>query len=159
MEKEKKIKNAKQAYETLCAALDGMGWKYKRDDEKLLVRFGATGNDLSTSFIIMADIERQLIRLMGVLPFEMNEDKRVEGSIATNFANYKFADGSFDYNIGDGRIAFRMTATFYDSLIGTELCQYMIQCACHTIDKYNDQFLAISEGKLELADFIAKNSN
>ena len=145
MDKEKKIKNATLAYETLCAALDDMGWKYKRDDEKLIVSFGATGKDLSTSFVIMADVERQLIRLLGFLPFEMSEDKRVEGSIATNFANYKFADGSFDYNL--------------DSLISKELCEYMIRCACGTIDDYNDEFLAISQGEMELSEFIAKHSN
>ena len=159
MDKEKKIKNATLAYETLCAALDDMRWKYKRDDEKLIVSFGATGKDLSTSFVIMADVERQLIRLLGFLPFEMSEDKRVEGSIATNFANYKFADGSFDYNVGNGRIAFRMTATFLDSLISKELCEYMIRCACGTIDDYNDEFLAISQGEMELSEFIAKHSN
>lgn len=159
MDNEMKIKNATLAYETLCAALDDMGWKYNRDDDKLIVNFNATGNDLSTSFVILVDVERQLVRLLGYLPFEMSEDKRVEGSIATNFVNYKFADGNFAYNIGNGRIVFSMTATFLDSLIGKEVFEYMIRCSCDTIDDYNDEFLAISEGKLELSKFIAKHSD
>ena len=159
MDKETKVSNANQAYQIMIAALDNMNWKYKRDDEKLMVRFSATGNDLSTSFAFFIDADRQLIRLLGFLPFEMSEDKRVEGSIATNVANYKFADGSFDYNISNGKIIWRMTASFYDSLVGFELFQYMIRCSCHTIDKYNDQFLAINEGKISLQEFIEKNTN
>ncbi len=158
MDQENKAMQAQQAYDTLCAALDEWGWKYKKEEEKLIVRFGATGNDLSTSFVVLMDADRQLVRLLGFLPFEMAEDKRVEGSIATNFANYKFADGSFDYNFSNGKIVWRMTSSFRDSLVGAQLFQYMIRCSCSTIDKYNDQFLAISEGKLSLADFIEKNS-
>ena len=94
---------------------------------------------------------------MGFLPFNMSEDKRVEGSIAVNLANYKFADGNFDYNIGEGKISWRMTATFRESLIGMELIRYMILCSCHTIDAYNDQFLAISEGKMTLQEFVNKH--
>ena len=159
MDDAKKLKNAQAVYGIICKALDDMGWKYKKEEEQLIVRFSATGNDLSTSFVIMADINRQLIRLMGYLPFEMSQDKRAEGSIATNFANYKFADGSFDYNLSTGAIYWRMTASFLESLIGTELVQYMIRCSCSTIDKYNDEFLAISTGQLSLADFIDKHSN
>jgi hypothetical protein len=158
MDKETKVSNANQAYQIMIAALDNMNWKYKRDDEKLMVRFSATGNDLSTSFAFFIDADRQLIRLLGFLPFEMSEDKRVEGSIATNVANYKFVDGSFDYDIGTGKIIWRMTSSFCDSLLSTDLFRYMIQCSCQTIDQYNDQFLAINEGKMSISEFIEINS-
>jgi len=158
MDKERKISNANDAYQTMIAALEDMNWKYNRDDEKLMLHFAVTGDDLRTYFVFCIDVERQLVRLLGVLPFEMSKDKCVEGSIATNVANYKFADGSFDYDIGTGKIVWRMTASFYDSLVGIELFQYMIQCSCETIDQYNDQFLAISEGKMSVEEFIEKNS-
>lgn len=64
------------------------------------------------------------------------------------------ADGSFDFDLSDGSITFRMTASFRESQIGEGLIQYMISCACVMVDKYNDQFLAIDKGVLSITDFI-----
>ena len=66
----------------------------------------------------------------------------------------RLADGSFDYDITDGMIGFRLTYAFHDSVIGENLLQYMISWSLAVIDKYNDKFLAIDKGFLSLQDFI-----
>ena len=91
------------------------------------------------------------------MPFKMDETKRVEGALITSYANYKLADGSFDYNLGDGSIIFRMTSSFRESLIGAELFKYMISCAAYSVDKYNDQFFMVSKGMLSVDDFVKAN--
>ena len=80
----------------------------------------------------------------------------MEGAIATCAASYGLADGSFDYDLSDGQITFRMTASFRESEIGEELLQYMVSCACVTVDEYNDKFLAIDKGLISIDDFINK---
>lgn len=153
---EKKMALAKQVYLTLCEAIENRGWKYGKDEEKLLVHFGVNGEDIPMKFILLVDVERQLIRLMSPMPFKMSESKRMEGAIATCVASYGMADGSFDYDLSDGTIVFRMTASFRESLIGEGLLQYMISCSCAMVDKYNDQFLALDKGIMSITDFIAK---
>ena len=129
-----------------------------KDEEKLLVHFGVSGDDIPMQFILVVDAERQLVRLMSPMPYKMSEGKRMEGAIATCAASYGMADGSFDYDLSDGEIVFRMTASFRESLIGEGLLQYMISCSCAMVDKYNDQFLAIDKGLMSITDFIAKES-
>lgn len=158
MENATKYELAKQVYETLCAAIDRRNWNYGKDEEKLLVHFGVSGEDIPMNFILFVDADRQLIRLMSPLPFKMSEDKRVEGAIATCAATYGMADGSFDYDLSDGEIVFRMTASFRESTIGDGLFQYMISCSCAMVDKYNDVFLAIDKGLMSIADFLKKES-
>ena len=153
-----KMANAQQVYETLCKALDRRGWKYGKDEEKLLVHFGVRGDDIPMNFIIYVDAERQLVRLMSPLPFKMSEEKRMEGAIATCAATYGMADGSFDYDLSNGEIVFRMTASIRESQLGEGLFQYMMSCACAMADKYNDQFLALDKGIMSIADFLAKKS-
>ena len=46
---------------------------------------------------------------------------------------------SFDYNIRDGSITFRMTASYRESVIGEGLFNYMIDCAAATVDEFNDK--------------------
>ena len=153
---EKKMELAKQVYQTLCEALERREWNFGKDEENLLVHFGVNGDDIPMQFILIVDAERQLIRVMSPLPFKMSESKRMEGAIATCAASFRMVDGSFDYNLSDGTIVFRMTASFRESRIGEGLLQYMISCSCAMVDKYNDQFLAIDKGIISIADFLAK---
>lgn len=153
---EKKMELAKQVYQTLCEAIERREWNFGKDEEKLLVHFGVSGDDIPMQFILIVDAERQLIRLMSPLPFKMSESKRMEGAIATCAASFGMVDGSFDYDLSDGTIVFRMTASFRESLIGEGLFQYLISCSCAMVDKYNDQFLALDKGIMSITDFIAK---
>lgn len=153
---EKKMELAKQVYQTLCEAIERREWNFGKDEEKLLVYFGVSGDDIPMELILIVDAERQLIRLMSPMPFKMSESKRMEGAIATCAASFVMADGNFDYDLSDGTIVFRMTASFRESLIGEGLFQYMISCSCAMVDKYNDQFLALDKGIMSITDFIAK---
>lgn len=159
MADEKKMELAKQVYATLCAAIDRREWNYQKDEEKLVAYFGVSGDDIPMQFILAVDADRQLIRVMSPLPFKMSEAKRMEGAIATCAATYGLADGSFDYDLSDGTIVFRMTASFRESLIGEGLFQYLISCSCAMVDKYNDQFLAIDKGLMSITDFIQAELN
>ena len=154
MADEMKMKLAKQVYNTICEALDNRDWHYGKEEDELLVHFGVNGEDIPMNFILVVDAERQLVRLMSPLAFKMSEDKRVEGALATCAASYGLVDGSFDYDMSDGEIVFRMTASFRESEIGEGLFQYMISCSCATVDRYNDQFLALNKGMLTINDFI-----
>lgn len=145
---------AKDVYESLCMAMERRGWHFERDDERLIIHFGVSGEDIPMKFILIVDAERQMIRLMSPMPFKFAEDRRMEGAIAACVASFGMADGSFDYDISDGSMVFRMTACYRESLIGEGLFHYMIECSCAMVDKYNDQFLAISKGLMSINDFI-----
>lgn len=157
MADEKKIAFPKTVFTTLCEAMDHRQWKYEKDEENLTAHFIVSGDDIPMQFILVIDAERQLIRLMSPLLFKMSESKRIDGAIATCVASFGLADGSFDYDLSEGRIIFRMTASFRESLIGEELFHYMISCSCATVDEYNEKYLAIDKGLLSITDFIEDN--
>ncbi len=158
MADEKTMAQAQQVYKDLCTALDNRDWHYEKDEENLVVHFSVSGDDLPMRLIMMVDADRQLVRVLSPLPFKMSEEKRMEGAIATCAATYNLADGSFDYDLENGQIFFRLTASFRESTIGDGLFQYLISCCCATVDQYNDQFLAIDKGMLSIADFMEKNA-
>lgn len=152
---ENKIILAKQVYQTLCEAIERRGWSFEKDEERLLVHFGVRGDDIPIQLVLVVDVKRQLISVLSPLPFKMSEEKRMEGAIAACAASYGMIDGSFDYDIFDGSITFRMTASFMESIIGEGLFQYLISCCCAMVDKYNDRFLALDKGSISITDFIA----
>lgn len=153
---DEKLTRAKKVFETLCAALDKHKWHYTKNEENLSIDCSAQGEDLPMDINIRVDTDRQLIMLLSHLPFVISEDKRLEVAIATSVANNDMVDGSFDFDVTSGHMFFRLTSSFIESDIGTELITYMLMVSCSTIDAYNDKFLMISKGMMSIQDFIAK---
>lgn len=153
---DEKLERAQKVYETLCATLDKHEWHYQKNEERLSIECGAQGEDLPMEFTIRVDTERQLIMLLSHLPFVISEDKRLDVAIATSIANNGLVDGSFDFDITDGHMFFRMTSSFIESDIGSELFTYMLMVSCRTIDDYNDRFLMLGKGMMSIEDFMRK---
>ena len=154
MADEKKLEQARLVYATVCQALDAREWTYDKFEDDLTVTFGVSGDDLPMRLVISVDVDRQLVRILSPLTFNMSEEKRVEGAIAACAASYGMADGSFDYDLSDGTVVFRINAAFHKSHIGVELIQYMIECSMAMVDHYNDRFLALDKGMITIAEFI-----
>ena len=157
MADQKSIKSAEIVYNTLCEMLDDRQWKYEKAPDKSIVHFIVSGDDIPMEFVVNIDAERQLVRMLSQLPFTFNEERRVQGAIATCQATFRLADGSFDYDFKTGRVLFRMTSSFRGSLISKELLAYMVDCACCTVDAYNDKFLLIERGLLDIEDLFNRD--
>ena len=148
------MKKAVEVYDTLCSMLDNIGWKYDKVEEKLMVKSGVKGDDLPIDFLVVVKPRNQVVQFISSMPFNMPEDKRVEGALAICTANYGLVDGSFDYDLSDGQIVFRLTSSYRDSLLSEALFEYMIMVSASTIDKYNDRFFMLAKGMITLEQFI-----
>ena len=148
------MKKAVEVYDTLCSMLDNIGWKYDKVEEKLMIKSGVKGEDLPIDFLVIVKPRNQVVQFISSMPFNMPEDKRVEGALAICTANYGLVDGSFDYDLSDGQIVFRLTSSYRESLLSEALFEYMIMVSASTIDKYNDRFFMLAKGMITLEQFI-----
>lgn len=150
------MRKAEEVYKTLIRMLDGIDWNYDRDDDKLLIKSGVKGDDFPVEFIVVVQPKQEVVQFLSTLPFKMPEDKRIDGAVATSVVNYRLVHGSFDYDMRDGRIIFRMTSSYRDSKISEELLEYTIMVSAATVDDYNDKLFMLSKGMITLDDFIKK---
>ena len=148
------LQKAKSVYYSLIDMLDTRNWKYERHDDDLVIRSGIKGEDLPIEFIVYVKPKNQVVQFISSLPFNIPEDKRVEAAIAVCVANYGLVDGSFDYDVNDGEIRYRLTSSYRDSYLGADLFEYMIMCAASTVDDYNDRFFMLSKGMISIEDFM-----
>ena len=151
---DEKMMQAQAVFNTVCAALDKNDWNYDKDEEELTIRCGVNGDDLPMRITVNVDAKRSLLLVFSTLPFTVPEDKRLDVAIAVSVVNNNLVDGSFDYDLSDGSLFFRLTNSFIESTIGTELIQYMIACTCSTVDDYNEKFLMLGKGLIGLEKFI-----
>lgn len=153
----RELKQARAAFDSLCKALDSDGWHYSKDEDEMTINCGAQGEDLPIEIMISVDADRALVTLLSEMPFAVSESRRREMAVAVAQANNGMVDGSFDYNYSNGKILFRITTSIRESLIGERALQYIVYCACSTIDKYNDKFLMVAKNDMtcdEVAKFI-----
>lgn len=154
MSDELKLQKARQNYATLCSALDSHEWNYQKHEEDLAITCTARGDDLPVELTVTVDADRELVMVMSRLPVVAPEDKRVETTIAVSAANNIMVNGCFDFDLSNGCLYFRIANSYIDSELGEDLFFYLIMCACTTIDEYNDRFLMLSKGMIDLNKFI-----
>lgn len=152
-----KLIAATDAFATLCRALDGNDWNYKKDEANLRVECGAQGDDLPMELIIAVDQDRQAVILMSQLPYKITEEKRVEIAVAVASVNNVLVQGNFDYDVLTGRLFFRLSNSIRGCKLSEEVMMRSILLACQTVDEYNDRFLMLSKGILTLEKFLELN--
>ena len=148
------MEKAKQVYEAIIAMLDKRNWSYDRHDEDLVISSGVKGDDLPINFLLVVNAKNQVVSFLSRLPFSMSEEKLVDGAIACCIANNRLVDGSFDYDVTNGNITFRLTTCYRDSDISESVFEYMIMVASMTVDNYNDKFLMISKGMMSVDQLL-----
>ena len=157
-----KMTLARSVYESLVYSLEEKDWKFQRFDNDLVIRSGIKGEDLPIEFIVLVKAENMVVQFISKLPFSIPEDKRVEAAICVSVANYGLVDGSFDYDINDGEIRYRLTASYRgtnDGCLDPDLFEYMIMCASSTVDDYNDRFFMLAKGMIDVDKFISMETN
>jgi hypothetical protein len=94
MAQEVNMAKAREVFAEIVNMLDTRDWKYEKFEDDLLIRSGIKGDDLPVEFILFIKPENQVVQFISKLPFNMPDDKRVEGAIAVSVANYGLVDGS-----------------------------------------------------------------
>ena len=149
---------AKEVFDALVNMLDTRDWKYDKFEEDLVIKSGIKGEDLPIEFIVVVKPKNQVVQLLSRLPFQIPEEKRVDAAIAICVANNGLVDGSFDYDIAEGNITFRLTSSYRESELGADLFEYMILVSAGTIDDYNDKFFMIAKDMMSVQQFIEKEN-
>lgn len=145
---------ALNVFETICSMFDSMELRYEKHVENLVVTCTVTGDDIPMDILFAVDEEMQLVRLVSPLPGTVPEDKRADMAIVITFVNNMLANGSFDLDLSDGKIMFRLTQSYIDSILGNGMFAYMFMASAKLIDEYNDKFLMLAKGMCTVDQFI-----
>ena len=148
-----KQNEAQVLYNTLCQTLDNMKWGYSKEEDQFVVRTSAIGKDLGMDLFIKIDADRQVMYLKSHMPFTVPIPSRDKLAKAVILANYTMLNGSFEYDLSDGYLAFKMVVPYMESIVSERVCHYMIMVSCQMTDKFNDKFQSLVDGTMTLSEF------
>ena len=145
---EKSLKNAKKVYETLCGALDSIGWRYERHDDDFIVTLGVNGEDIPMWLVIGVDADKELIRCMSRIPVAFDSENMVDGSIACAYATWRIIDGRFVIDISKGEVNFEISSSFalYSSSDISLKSKAFILFKIESENVFNELYIDISVG-------------
>lgn len=150
---------AKKAFETFCAMLDEREWHYQKDEEKLTVDAVARGDDLPINLRVVVDPKCQLVLLYSPLDFTIPEEQIAETAIVLCIINDNLIDGNFDIDITTGRLCYRMSMSYRESLLSAEAYAYFIAYAIEVVDAYNDKLLMAAKGMLSPEELLGNTED
>lgn len=148
---------ATQVYKAFQDHLTKNNFKYETFDDDMVISLTVNGDDLPIKTIIRVMESRDLVQVLCYCP-KIPEDKRLEAATAVAVANYGVVNGSFDYDISDGEIRFRVVHNYSTGVPSDDLIHYLLGISFNTTDKYNDLFFMLGKGMMTLEQFIEKEN-
>lgn len=161
MAEEYELKRAREIFGTLCESLDNAGLVYEKEDGDEFVVKLAFSDDGGLEFLVLVNVKpmHQVVELISYVPFDMPDERRIDAALVVCYINSKLINGSFDYDVFEGKTFFRLTYSYRESLIGQALFDYMIQVSCSTVQEYLSKFNKLSKKELSFEDFILEEEN
>lgn len=150
---ELKQQQAQSAFETLCATLDDMKWKYNRDAANRVITTSAIGKDLTINLRMVVDEQRTLAYIKSPMPFDIAENKREVIGKALHIANFSILNGCFEYDQERGKVGFKIVIPYFDCQLSKEVYRYAVMLTCQMVDRFNDKILDLANGKMTLQEF------
>ena len=151
---EDKLQKSKEIFDGFCEYLKSNDCRFNKDDENLVAFFIIKSDNIEIKFIAKAEVNRETLRIMAMLPVNFGSGKRIDGAMVTTIATSGMANGSFDYDISSGNVMFKIAESYMGSKISPAVYDYMVDCAMMTIAEYYGKFLAVSEGKMTVPEFM-----
>ena len=152
------MSNAQQVYQAVKDHLDGRKFRYTPHDEDLAITLTVHGDDIPIDTVIRVMEEREVVQVLCPMSWKAPEDKRIDLAVAVAAANYGIVNGSFDFDLSDGKIRFRLTQSFRGTTLNPEQVEYMLGVSFITTDEYNDKFFALCKDMMSLEDFLKKEN-
>ncbi|MCM1439108.1 MAG: YbjN domain-containing protein [Roseburia sp.] len=147
---------AEKTYKNLLEAVKDNNWTCERHDDELKINYGVNGDFMHMNFRILVDKDTDTVRLFSYLPVQFDESKRTQGALVTSAANYSLSDGRFEYDVKDGSVFFKMTASYRMSIISVEALVYMLNYSAWAVDKFQSDFAKVNGGSLSVSEFAKK---
>ena len=147
-----------QVYQMFKKHLEEKNFKFDAHDDDLVITMTVHGEDLPQPTIIRVLDERDVFQILSPIPSHIPEDKRFDAAVAVSVANYGMINGSFDLDMSDGEIRFRVAQGYRGMELSDEFMDYILSIVFYTTDKYNDRFFMLGKGMMSLEQFIEQEN-
>ena len=155
MTEEKNLQQAQQVHAALCSLFAEGGYKYRKDDEQMKIGSTVEGKNGTYSFYFQVIPQNAQVHLILFMPFEVPQEKTDEYSVVITALNSLLAAGCFALDAQRKLAFFRVTNSFYDSILDREVLVQMLLTSGGTVDMVADKLGQFVSGKLDMEQLLS----
>lgn len=123
-----------------------LNFEEKELEDRFMVKFNMSGDDIPMRFFIYVQPAHQLIVLHSPQPVTFPADKIDLACKAACAINFRLTDGNFQVDIRDGEPLFVMATSYAGSLISSDVFNYLLGMSINIVDEFNDKLLMLAKG-------------
>lgn len=150
-----RLQTNQRNFKNLCEALDGLNLKYEKDEEGFKVSFTAAVKQMPFDFIIKFDTDIDVVSLLSPIISDVAKERLGAMALAVTRANLHMAASNFDLNTKDGRLIFRISHAYADTILSTEAYKNMIMTALSTIGYFYEKLLKVAQNDMSSEEICA----
>lgn len=147
------LNEAKQILDLIRQMMDDHKWHYDLEEDKLAVITTFGGEDLPMKFSFIVAAGLKVVVLTSWMPFSFKPEKTTDIALACNKINSSIAFGRFSADLSDNTIEFRLSTNYNNSMLSKDVFDFMLAYGNKMVDDYNDKFMALSNGLIDLDRF------
>lgn len=150
---EKDLAMAAKIMDTICAMIEDEELHYDRDDEKFMVHLEFSSDDFPLKIVFKVFPERQLVIVYSPLTFNIPESGRTDVALAMTILNCCLYDGVWTLDLSNGEADFRITNSYYDSILGKACFKDLMSTALRVNSTTADKLFMLGKGNMTLQQF------
>jgi hypothetical protein len=138
------------------ANLQELAWRYQRDPERELVRFGVNCANGALRVVVHVLPALDVVKCLALFPVRVPESHRLAAAEYLTRANYGLTLGNFEMDFADGEVRFRTSMSTDDGAINAVVAGHLVQQNITTADRYLAGLLRVIDASRTPAAAIAE---
>ena len=151
-----KIKAAEELYALICDTVKQRNFEHKQNPSEKSVELVVNIDDRTIRPEIYVDPENELVGFFYYVNCGFGITKCLDGAVAAGTVTAKLQYGSFDFDYSNNAVIFRLEIPYTLSQISSETINLMLDYTITAINSYEQDFIDLSHGKIDLDVFLAK---
>ena len=147
---------ADELYALICDTVKERAFEYNQKPDEKSVELVVNVDERTIQPIIYVDPKNELIRFFHYLNCGFGVRKCLDGAVASSTVTAKIQYGSFDFDYSGNTVIFRLEIPYKESQISRETINLMLDYTITAINSYEQDFIVLSHGKIDLDKFLEK---
>ena len=148
--------HAVEAFRIIKQGFNEFNLPYNESSERMSLHAVAAFNKNEVVLVAGVDEETQTIEMVGAIDVTFDADVESEVSIAMARMNHRMKLGFFDYNAKEGNFYFRLSNSYRDGSLNTEVVKYMIATIYGTVNSYFNILDLFAKKLITLDEFLRR---
>lgn len=148
------MQTTKEIINMIATALEEKHMPCEQYEDMLIIKSWSLSKD-PVVFCMMIDEKRETVTFFSKYKFNIPEEKRIDAAAAVCKICFR-VNGTFDYDLNDGSIQYRLTTWYKYAPLTVEHVKYMIDIGLASVILQEDKLRSFAKGQTTLKELLSK---